>query len=385
VGARLESIASRIAYAWDRRDPRLLTRSDGDPVPTLVMWRDVRERVRRLAPVFTQGNDIVPVLHEGTLYWALDLYSASDTYPLSQRWTFAGDVQSYFKHAATALVDSRTGRVRLVAVANPDPIARTWMALVPSLFVRVQQLPASLVQLLPPPTDGVIAQVRAFARYGSRLEGTATRHLPDSTLLLDSRAGIVFGGSARAIGWSVPLLDGGEQMAGVAVAVGGATRGARWMSAKRPESRWGVLTEKLRLALDSARMAIAEGGKREPSVTYGRVRTVVIDGAPVLLQPLYVTRLNGSQALARVAVYSAGAVGVGVSTADAVRKLQGPSGPRGGSNGAGSQSVPLSAAGRQAVVVRLYDAMRAAMRRGDWTRFGTAFDSLGLLVNRPPL
>lgn len=384
IGARLESLTSRIAYAWDRRDPRLLARNDGDPVPTLVMWRDVRERVQRLAPVFAQGDEIVPLLHEGTLYWTIELYSASDTYPLSQRFMLAGETRSYFKHAATALVDSRTGRVQLVRVANPDPIARTWMSVAPALFVLANKLPASLVAMLPPPTDGVIAQTRAFARYGSRLDGETVRHFPDSAQMSDAHAEMVFG-SPAAIGWTVPLLDGPEQFAGIAVAIGGARRGARWVPVAKTGLRWGVLAESLRAALDSTRMAMAEGGKREPSVSYGRVRTVPIDGLPVMVQPLYVTRLNGTQSLARVAVYAGNAVAVGSSTAEAVRKLLGPVAGRAGNNGAGNQNVPLSAAGRQAVVVRLYDTMRAAMRRGDWARFGTAFDSLGAMVGRPPL
>ena len=384
VGARLSSLSSRIAHAWATRDPRLLARNDDDPVPTLVLFRDVRERVRRLAPIFAQGEDIVPLLHDGNLYWALELYSASDTYPLSQHWILSGEERSYFRHAATALVDSRTGRVRLINVRAPDAIARTWMALVPALFVPVNRLPNTLAERLPPPTDGVIAQTRAFARYGSARDGPTLRHLPDSALINEVQPPLLFNPKSPVAGWSVPLLTGPEQISGLSVALGGPTRGARWISIKNADARWGVLTDRLHAALDSARTALAEGGKREPFVVYGRVRTVLVDGAPVLVQPLYVLRLNNSQALARVALYSGGAVVVAPTTAEAVRKLQGPSVAHGVDNGAGSSNVPLTATSRQAVVVRLYETMRAAMRRGDWARFGTAFDSLGAYVGRPP-
>lgn len=33
---------------------------------------------------------------------------------------------------------------------------------------------------------------------------------------------------------------------------------------------------------------------------------------------------------------------------------------------------------------RLYDTMRSALARGDWRRFGAAFDSLGQLLRQPP-
>jgi uncharacterized membrane protein (UPF0182 family) len=384
VGARLSTLSSRVSHAWATRDPRLLARNEDEPVPTLVLFRDVRERVRRLAPIFAQGEDIIPLLNDGSLYWAIELYSASDTYPLSEHWVLSGEERSYFRHAATALVDSRTGRVRLVTVRRPDPLARTWMALAPALFVPVNQLPASLAAQLPPPTDGVIAQTRAFARYGSSLEGPLPRHLPDSALANEVQPPLLFKARMPIIGWSVPLLNGPEQISGLAIAIGGALRGARWMSLKNVDARWGLLADRLHAALDSARLSLAEGGKREPSVTYGRVRTVFADGAPVMVQPLYVTRLNGSQALARIALYAGGVVTVAPTTADAVRNLQGPSTSHSSDNGAGSSNVPLSAASRQAAVVRLYETMRAAMRRGDWARFGTAFDSLGAYVGRPP-
>ncbi|MEP6781969.1 MAG: UPF0182 family protein, partial [Gemmatimonadaceae bacterium] len=383
VGARLESIGSRIAHAWATRDPRLLTQSENVGVPTLVLWRDVRERVQRLAPIFAQGQDVIPVLHDGTLFWAVELYSASETYPLSQRWTFAGDARSYFRHAATALVDSRTGRVRLVTVRNPDPVARTWMSIAPDLFVKADKLPVGLGEQLPAPTDGIDAQIRAFARYGSRTDGTALRHLPDSSLTNDTQPGILFEGKHSSVGWSVPLLNGLDQVVGVAYATGGVNRGAYWQPIVHPDVRWAALVDRLHGALDSSRVALAEGGKREPIVTYGRIRTVLIDGAPVVMQPLYVTRLNGSQAVARVAVLTGNTVVVGASTADAVRQLE-PSHVGGTNNGAPHVSVPLSAAAREAVVARLYETMRAAFRRGDWTRFGSAFDSLGTLVGRTP-
>lgn len=384
VGARLDSEGARIAHAWATRDPRLLRGDDLGAVPTLVMWRDVRERVRKLAPIFAQGQDIIPIVHEGALMWAIELYSASDMYPLAQRWQLAGDVRSYFRHAATALLHSRTGRVRLVTVEKPDPIARTWMAIAPNLFVTAASLSVGLLEQLPPPTDGTIAQARAFARYGSRLEGSTARFLPDSIMGNDPPAGILLEGTTVSAGWTLPVLNGPEQIAGIVVSTGGAKRGTTWMPVNELNMRWGVLKEQLRASLDSSRQQLlVEGGRREPQTARGRVRAVLVNGRPAGMQPLYVTRLNQSQALARVAVAYDGKVGVGPSLAEALRQLQGPLAP-GVSNGPRASNVPLSAAGRQATVVRLYDTMRSAVRRGDWTRFGSAFDSLGVLLGRPP-
>jgi uncharacterized membrane protein (UPF0182 family) len=382
IGAPLRNEGVRIAHAWATRDPRILTHADNGATPTLVQWRDVRERVRKLAPIFAQGRDIVPVVYEGALYWTLELYSASENYPLSQRFMVAGDVRSYFRHAATALVHSRTGRVRLITVEKPDPIARTWMALAPDLFVTPDKLAPQLVSQLPPPTDGALAQTRAFARFGSRTDAQVARHLPDSVGSVDNLPGMLIEGAWPAAGWAVPVISG-QEIVGIAIAAGGGKRGTRWMPVSKVETRWSTITEQLRTALDSSRLLLAEPGRREPQTSFGRVRVALVNGTPAAMQPLYVTRPNVGQALARVAIAHNGKVSVGSSVSEAVRLLENPNATS-ANNGAGTSGVPYSAAARQAAVNRLYDAMRAAMRRGDWTRFGSSFDSLGTLLGRPP-
>ena len=131
AGPRLGDGLSRLAYAWAYQSFDLLS----DSVPRrarLITIRDVRNRVRLLAPIFTQGSMIEPLFHTDTLYWKLELYSASSNYPLSQHFVLAGEERSYFRHAATALVNARTGRVMIAADPAPDPIAQAWTAAFPN-------------------------------------------------------------------------------------------------------------------------------------------------------------------------------------------------------------------------------------------------------------
>jgi len=126
AGQRLGDGLSRLGYAWAYQSFDLLS----DSVPRrarLVTVRDVRSRVRALAPVFAQGSTVEAMFHADTLYWKLELYSASSDYPLSQHFVLAGEERSYFRHAATALVNARTARVMMAADPAPDPIAQAWM------------------------------------------------------------------------------------------------------------------------------------------------------------------------------------------------------------------------------------------------------------------
>lgn len=131
AGERLGDGLSRLGYAWAYQSFDLLS----DSVPRrarLVTVRDLRARVRSLAPIFAQGSVVEPMFHADTLYWKLELYSASSSYPLSQHYVLAGEERSYFRHAATALVNARTARVIFAADPAPDPIAQTWMTAFPN-------------------------------------------------------------------------------------------------------------------------------------------------------------------------------------------------------------------------------------------------------------
>jgi uncharacterized membrane protein (UPF0182 family) len=122
---------SRLGYAWAYQNFNLLA----DSVPRrarMVAVRDVRSRVRALAPIFAQGTVVEPMFHADTLYWKLELYSASATFPLSKHFMIAGEERSYFRHAATALVNARTARVFIAADAVPDPVSAAWMARFPN-------------------------------------------------------------------------------------------------------------------------------------------------------------------------------------------------------------------------------------------------------------
>jgi uncharacterized membrane protein (UPF0182 family) len=131
AGPRLGDGLSRLAYAWAYQSFDLLS----DSIPRrarLISVRDVRSRLGQLVPIFAQGSMIEPMFHADTLYWKLEIYSASSNYPLSDHFVLAGEERSYFRHAGTALVNGRTGRVMIAADPTPDPISQAWMTAFPN-------------------------------------------------------------------------------------------------------------------------------------------------------------------------------------------------------------------------------------------------------------
>src|SRR5439155_19151115 len=164
-------------YAWSLQNFRLLF-SDLPQPPTIISRRDVRDRVDAFVPFFLQGRRIEPILLGDSLYWSVDLYAASETYPLSRHFNFAGVERSYVRHAAVAVVHGTTGDIVVVPDSAPDPVTTSWIRRLPSLFGSWSALPASLRVSLPPPLDGVLVQANAFGRYGRRADNDVQRHVP---------------------------------------------------------------------------------------------------------------------------------------------------------------------------------------------------------------
>ncbi len=373
AAAQLDGFGARLAHAWATRDASLLGETPNEPSPAVVLHRDVRERIRRLTPVLAQGEATTPIVHNGLLLWALDLYSASDFYPLTVRTFLAGEARSYFRHAATALVDAETGRVRFIPAADQDPISRTAFKRLGGLIIRDTDLPITVRDQLPIPTDGALAQAQAFTRVGSRSTGVATNFVPDSV-----PGGLPFPvagtGLARAtISWSMPLVNEADQLVGVVEATGGRTRETRWRPLSEPLPRWSVLTQQLGTELDT--VAAAQRRESDGPVILGTLRVVVRDGRPLLVRPAYTNDAGGLH-LTAVGIATDSLVWAGAALSDIL-----PNDTRGRNLTNGGDR---STAGREAEARRLYDAMQAALRESDWVRFGATFDSLGRTLGRRP-
>lgn len=142
----------RLAHAWSEQRLDLLW----GPYPAdvkIARRRDISDRVSALAPIFAQGSQVNPGYLADTLIWIVELYSASSTYPLSAHYKLAGEDRSYFRHAGTALLNSRNGRMVIVGDPSPDPLAVAWRVKYPEIYRPGR--PDILDALTPNPTGAV--------------------------------------------------------------------------------------------------------------------------------------------------------------------------------------------------------------------------------------
>jgi uncharacterized membrane protein (UPF0182 family) len=367
MAAPVDGWLARLAHAWSAQNLRLLGEELPEPNPRLVSRRDVRVRIDALAPFFVQGSSVWPGFVGDTVYWIVDLYSASRDYPLSDRYILAGAERSYFRHAATAFVDASTGRVLLARDASLDPIAQTWVNQFPGLFVRWDQVAPALVAATPPRVDGALGAARAFhPRTGGH---AATLEGADSVLAAGPVPCFALPSIDAACAWSIPLVDASDRVAGLVITTGGPQPSTFWYRAEHPGRAWPELLERLEHPSDTA------GGSGAAShVIRGNVRAVPGTEGVTFVQPQYTWGPDAPPTLARVIVVTPDRAGTGHSVADA-EGLVPPV--------AHGPTAPATPAEFRSRVAALYEQMQSALRRSDLTAFGVAFTELGQLLRRP--
>jgi uncharacterized protein len=152
-GIPLDSFWKRALFAWTQSDINILLTSYLGPESRIQIWRDVRERVARIAPFLELDQDPYLVLSEGKLYWIQDAYTVSDRYPYSTPYEKAYKQLNYIRNSVKAVVDVYNGTVQLYVMDPGDPILALYRRAFPGAFQDLAAMPGDLKKHLRYPED----------------------------------------------------------------------------------------------------------------------------------------------------------------------------------------------------------------------------------------
>ena len=175
AGVRLSTPWHRMAAALFLQEPRLLTTQSINADSRLLIRRELRQRIKALAPFLDLRGDpyLVSVpIEDGTdrydsnqhQYWILEGYTHSSSYPYSAA-VGAEEDDRYLRNSVKIIVDAYNGSVHFYVNEPNDPIIKGWMRVFPTLFESMDAMPEVLGGHLRVPEELFNVQVRQLQRY----------------------------------------------------------------------------------------------------------------------------------------------------------------------------------------------------------------------------
>jgi uncharacterized membrane protein (UPF0182 family) len=89
----------------------------------LLMRRNVRDRVATLAPFLTFDQDPYMVVgDDGRLFWIMDAFTTSDSYPYSTHSNLDDNSINYMRNSVKAVIDAYNGTTTFYVFDTEDPV-----------------------------------------------------------------------------------------------------------------------------------------------------------------------------------------------------------------------------------------------------------------------
>ncbi len=166
-GIRIGGRARRMLLAWALGDLSKLPFSDDvDSESRVLIHRNIRELVNGIAPFLIYDNDpYIVVNNEGRLFWIMDAFTESSSYPYSRHHDVGGNRVNYIRNSVKVVIDAYNGSVHFYIFDSNDPLIATYRATFPSLFQDASQMPADLRAHIRYPETLIRVQGEVYGLY----------------------------------------------------------------------------------------------------------------------------------------------------------------------------------------------------------------------------
>ena len=166
-GIPLGGFFRRTLLAWSLGDISKLPFSDAiTPESRVLMRRNIIERINALAPYLVYDDDpYIIITDDGRLFWMIDAFTESTTYPYSRHYTAGSKTVNYIRNSVKVTVDAYNGSVDFYVFEPEDPIIQAYRAVFPALFKDAGQMPADLRAHVRYPETLIHTQGEVFGLY----------------------------------------------------------------------------------------------------------------------------------------------------------------------------------------------------------------------------
>ncbi|MDJ0690953.1 MAG: UPF0182 family protein [Xenococcaceae cyanobacterium MO_188.B32] len=172
-GIKIGNFVRRILFADYLADWQMLFTQNFTSDTKLIFRRNINRRIRTIAPflrfdrdpylvVANIKNPQQPQQDENYLYWMIDAYTTSDSYPYSD----PGENNfNYIRNSVKVVVDAYNGKVDFYIADADDPIIQTWDKIFPGLLKPLEEMPEDLRKHIRYPEDLFSTQSERLLTY----------------------------------------------------------------------------------------------------------------------------------------------------------------------------------------------------------------------------
>ncbi|MBK8986090.1 MAG: UPF0182 family protein [Chloroflexi bacterium] len=162
-GVPLNSFVKRLAFAARLTDTNVILSDEIDVNSRVMLYRQIRERVTKIAPFLSLDRDPYIVLDDnGRLFWIFDAYTLSDKFPYA---TPTAQGQNYIRNAVKITIDAYNGTVTFYIADPADPIIQSYAAAFPNLFQPLEAMPTDLLAHVRYPETLFRIQTQQYLKY----------------------------------------------------------------------------------------------------------------------------------------------------------------------------------------------------------------------------
>lgn len=399
-GVPVQSFLRKLLFAVYFKDPNIVLSPLLKPESRFLYFRDIRTRVKKVAPFLTLDQDPYIVISDGKLYWVQDGYTTSDRYPYSTPVTGMGN---YIRNSVKAVVDAYSGRVDLYVADATDPLIQVYQRIFPGVFRPITEMPADLQRHVRYPEDIFRFQTFIYSMY----------HMTNPQIFYN-----------KEDLWEVPVLSSGQAESAMApyytimrlpqeqekeeefilmlpFTPNRKDNLSAWMVARSDAPNYGQLVvyrfPKQKLVYGPKQIVarinqdaeisrqVSLWDQRGSQVIQGTLLVIPIEEGLIYVRPLYLRAETGKiPELKRVIVAYENRIAMEETLEASIARIFGDQIPTPGepaaAPAAGSVTEAAAPGDRTGLILKARDAYGRAIqaqRTGDWARYGEELKNLG--------
>ena len=394
-GIPLDSLWKRLLFTWTQGDVNILFTSYLRPESRIQIWRQVKERVRQVAPFLSLDQDPYAVVSEGKQYWIQDAYTVSDHFPYStpHASTFENSL-NYIRNSVKVVVDMYDGTVQFYVMDPNDPVLAVYRRAFPGVFKDLNRLSPDLKSHLRYPEDLFSIQADQYTTFHMTVPQVYYNRedlwvLPNETY--DAKVAPM---KPYYILMKLPGSERLEYLLMTPFTPQKRNNMISWMAARCDFPEYGKMLfyqlpkEKLIYgpmqieAMIDQNTTISQQlslwDQKGSKVIRGNLIAVPIENSFLYVVPVYLTA-EGTDfpQLKRVILISGDKVAMEPTLDEAIQAVFGAQQPQ-------TPGQPPARPLESGLARAAFDKAQKAMEQGDWGNFGKAMDALKGLLSGPP-